>query len=151
MKEKREMPFCFYLRASPLAPLTIKYMNPKLCVLECVGFWTSLSLLVTMTKGLDFKISFSCISGTYSHPPPSTAQDPTGANSGAVLSHYAPLPPIHMPKLRQESRSGKSRNSDSVTHSGAGSPVAGRLEDIKANSPENVNRGLISPEILPVR
>lgn len=103
------------------------------------------------TGGKQIRKATQQTTGTYSHPPPSTAQDPTGANSGAVLSHYAPLPPIHMPKLRQESRSGKSRNSDSVTHSGAGSPVAGRLEDIKANSPENVNRGLISPEILPVR
>ena len=72
------------------------------------------------------------------------------------MSHYPPLPPIHMPKLRQESRSGKSRYSDAGTFSEAGSPVAGRHEDISPRSPVIVHetleqRRLSSPDILPVR
>lgn len=92
-------------------------------------------------------------SGKYNSTPPNTTQDPSG---GPMLSHYPPLPPIHMPKLRQESRSGKSRYSDAGTFSEAGSPVAGRHEDISPSSPVIVHeipeqRRLSSPDILPVR
>ena len=63
-----------------------------------------------------------------------------------------------MPKLRQESRSGKSRDSDTVTHSEIGSPVAGaKFEDSARPSTQgtvnghDVHLGLVSPEILSVR
>ena len=96
---------------------------------------------------------FSSLKGKYNSTPPNTTQDPSG---GPMLSHYPPLPPIHMPKLRQESRSGKSRYSDAGTFSEAGSPVAGRHEDISPSSPVIVHetpeqRRLSSPDILPVR
>ena len=73
-----------------------------------------------------------------------------------MLSQYPPLPPIHMPKLRQESRSGKSLSSDNGTYSEAGSPVAGRHGDTLPSSPVIVlesreQRRLSSPDILPVR
>jgi len=88
--------------------------------------------------------------------PPNTAKDPTRPYSGPLLSHYYPLPPIHMPQLRQESRSGKSHDSDTVTQSDAGSPVARRSEDARPSTQGTVNGrdahiGLLSPEILPVR
>lgn len=62
-----------------------------------------------------------------------------------------------MPKLRQESRSGKSRESDSVTRSDTGTPLAGtKFEDARPSTQGTVNGhdthiGLVSPEILPVR
>ena len=62
-----------------------------------------------------------------------------------------------MPKLRQESRSGKSLDSDTITHSDAVSPVAGaKFEDARPSSDGVINGhdrhlGLASPEILPVR
>ena len=61
-----------------------------------------------------------------------------------------------MPKLRQESRSGKSQDSDAVTHSEAGSPVARKIEDTRPSTQGTVNGrdahlSLITPEILPVR
>ena len=92
---------------------------------------------------------------TQSRSPPSTAQDLTRPQSGPLL-HYSPLPPIHMPKLRQESRSGKSLDSDTVTHSEAGTPVTRKLEDARPNTQGTVNGqdvhiGLLSPEIVPVR
>jgi len=96
---------------------------------------------------------------SYSHSPPNTAQDATTSRpySGSLLTHYSPLPPIHMPKLRQESRSGKSRDSDTVTLSEAGTPLAGtKFEDARPSTQGTVNghdthTRLVSPEILPVR
>lgn len=95
-----------------------------------------------------------------SYSPPNSAPDskPQGRpQSGPQLTHYSPLPPIHMPKLRQESRSGKSLESEAVTHSDAGTPVAGtKFEGTRpstggAHNGQDNHIGLISPEILPVR
>lgn len=104
-------------------------------------------------------ICYSLFAASYSHSPPNTAQDATTSRpySGSLLTHYSPLPPIHMPKLRQESRSGKSRDSDTVTLSEAGTPLAGtKFEDARPSTQGTVNghdthTRLVSPEILPVR
>ena len=62
-----------------------------------------------------------------------------------------------MPKLRLESRSGKSLESETATHSDGGTPVAGakfegtRLSTGGACNGQDSHIGLISPEILPVR
>ena len=61
-----------------------------------------------------------------------------------------------MPKLRQESRSGKSQDSDAVTRSEAGSPVTRKFEETRPSTQGTLNGkdthlGLLTPEILPVR
>lgn len=61
-----------------------------------------------------------------------------------------------MPKLRQESRSGKSLDSDAVTHSEAGTPLTRKTEDARPSTRGTLNghdthMGLVTPEILPVR
>lgn len=99
---------------------------------------------------------YSLFPAAYSHSSPNTAQDSNRPHSGPLLLHYSPLPPIHMPKLRQESRSGKSHDSDTVTHSEAGSPVASKLEDARPGTQgtvdgKDVQLGLNTPEVLPVR
>ena len=100
------------------------------------------------------------LSASQSYSPPNSAPDskPQGRpQSGPQLTHYSPLPPIHMPKLRQESRSGKSLESEAVTYSDAGTPVAGtKFEGTRpstggAHNGQDNHIGLISPEILPVR
>ena len=104
-------------------------------------------------------ICYSLFAASYSHSPPNTVQDANTSRpySGALLTHYSPLPPIHMPKLRQESRSGKSRDSDTVTRSEAGTSLAGtKFDDARPSTQGTVNGhdthiGLVSPEILPVR
>lgn len=115
--------------------------------------------MITLTKnGID-TICRSLFAASYSHSPPNTAQEAKTSrpHSGPLLTHYSPLPPIHMPKLRQESRSGKSRESDTVTRSDTGTPLAGtKFEDARPSTQGTVNGhdthiGLVSPEILPVR
>lgn len=103
-----------------------------------------------------YLITFLYFVGIQNTSSPSTAQDPTRPHSGPLLSTYSPLPPIHMPKLRQESRSGKSLESDAVTHSEAGTPVSRKIEDARPSTRGTLNGrdahvGLVTPEILPVR
>lgn len=96
----------------------------------------------------------SLFAASHSHSPPNTGHDTKSSrpHSGPQLTHYSPLPPIHMPKLRQESRSGKSRNSDTVTYSEAGSPVAGARPSTHGTvNGHDAHLELVSPEILPVR
>ena len=115
--------------------------------------------MIVFLDKLILTIYFSLFTASHSHSPPNTGHDATMSrpHSGPQLTHYSPLPPIHMPKLRQESRSGKSLDSDTVTLSGAGTPVAGaKFEDARPSTQGTVNGhdahlGLVSPEILPVR
>ena len=131
---------------------------------ECVSSETVLSETNanngTMTENsINDAICHSFFSASYSHSPPNTAQDAKTSrpHSGSLLTHYSPLPPIHMPKLRQESRSGKSRDSDTVTRSEAGTPLTGtKFEDARPSTQGTVDEHdthirLVSPEILPVR